>query len=721
VLVRTHGARARLPRRTTVTAAGVLFLSLAFVAPAALFGPASPATAAGLNAPDRSSVPALVPSAQAHALPGDATNVRIDMTENDGLDVIVAAAGGSVSAPGVTSAAAVRFHQTAGTWEVDSGPGCSGPWSAVSTNQASPTASPVGGLLTLCVASYSPTVHGTLTAVYNSLGQARSVNTLPLEQYVADTVPGESPTSWASLGGAGPQGMDWGFQELEAQAVAVRSYVLANLGGYGGYADTCDLTCQTYRGTEYETPTSVAAANDTAGQVMVMPNGQIATTEYSASTGGYTSSTNQESPFTAVPDDGDAVCITPTDCLNPNHHWTTTVSYAAIEAAWPQLGTFIQFDGDTTDPGEPSDFPSGRVDTITLVGSAKSITIPGTEFYVDLDLNSDLFTVNSASGSTVSITGQGWGHGIGMGQWGALGYAIGADNNEGNWTFQQIVDHYYGPAQLTSLPGGTATVGTSGGVGGYWINAADGGVFSFGNAQFHGSTGGMRLNQPVVGMASTHDAGGYWEVASDGGVFSFGDAQFHGSTGSIRLNKPMVGMAVTPDGGGYWLVASDGGIFAYGNAQFYGSTGSLVLNKPVIGMVPTHDGGGYWLIASDGGVFAFGDAGFFGSLGGAPPSTALVGVAPTPGGGGYWVLGANGTVYPFGDAPPVGIAAGSPALSTMKSPMTGLIPDFTGQGFDAVDGSGQAFAFGDAPYFGDVTTAVPGYSGHAVGIAVTPG
>ena len=140
---------------------------------------------------------------------------------------------------------------------------------------------------------------------------------------MADTVPGESPSSWATLGGAGPQGMDWGFQELEAQAIAVRSYVLADLGGYGGYADTCDLTCQTYRGTEYQSPASIAAADDTAGQVMIMPDGQIATTEYSSSTGGYTSSANQESPFTAVPDDGDAVCVTSTDCLNPNHNWTT--------------------------------------------------------------------------------------------------------------------------------------------------------------------------------------------------------------------------------------------------------------------------------------------------------------------------------------------------------------------------------------------------------------
>ena len=65
-------------------------------------------------------------------------------------------------------------------------------------------------------------------------------------------------------------------------------------------------------------------------------------------------------------------------------------------------------------------------------------------------------------------------------------------------------------------------------------------------------------------MAATPDGGGYWLVASDGGVFAFGDAGFHGSTGNIRLTKPVVGMAATPDGGGYWLVASDGGIFAFG-------------------------------------------------------------------------------------------------------------------------------------------------------------
>ena len=59
---------------------------------------------------------------------------------------------------------------------------------------------------------------------------------------------------------------------------------------------------------------------------------------------------------------------------------------------------------------------------------------------------------------------------------------------------------------------------------------------------FHGSTGAMRLNQPIVGMQSTPNGGGYWLVARDGGVFSFGDAVFFGSTGAMRLNQPIVGM-----------------------------------------------------------------------------------------------------------------------------------------------------------------------------------
>jgi len=68
---------------------------------------------------------------------------------------------------------------------------------------------------------------------------------------------------------------------------------------------------------------------------------------------------------------------------------------------------------------------------------------------------------------------------------------------------------------------------------------------AFGAAGFYGSMGGQRLNQPIVGMAATPDGHGYWLVAADGGIFSFGDAAYHGSLGHTHLNAPITGMAAT--------------------------------------------------------------------------------------------------------------------------------------------------------------------------------
>ena len=195
--------------------------------------------------------------------------------------------------------------------------------------------------------------------------------------------------------------------------------------------------------------------------------------------------------------------------------------------------------------------------------------------------------------------------------------------------------------------------------GGYWLVAADGGVFSFGDATFYGSLGNKVLNKPIVGIAATPDGGGYWLVAADGGVFSFGDATFYGSLGNKVLNKPIVGIAATPDGGGYWLVAADGGVFSFGDATFYGSLGAQHLNKPVVGIAADPNGGGYWLVASDGGVFTFGDGSFYGSTGGIKLNKPVVGISSTPDGNGYWLVAADGGVFNFGDA----IFSGSAATS----------------------------------------------------------
>ncbi len=231
---------------------------------------------------------------------------------------------------------------------------------------------------------------------------------------------------------------------------------------------------------------------------------------------------------------------------------------------------------------------------------------------------------------------------------------------------------------------------------GYWLGAADGGIFSFGDAAFYGSMGGRALNRPIVGLAATPDGGGYWEVASDGGIFSFGDAAFYGSMGGRALNRPIVGLAATPDGGGYWEVASDGGIFSFGDAAFYGSMGGRALNRPIVGLAATPDGGGYWEVASDGGIFSFGDAAFYGSMGGRALNQPIVGIAPTLDGNGYWEVAADGGLFSFGDA----AFYGSMGARPLNRPIVAMLGTPDSGGYWEVAADGGLFSFGDANFFG---------------------
>ena len=207
-------------------------------------------------------------------------------------------------------------------------------------------------------------------------------------------------------------------------------------------------------------------------------------------------------------------------------------------------------------------------------------------------------------------------------------------------------------------------------LGGYWLVASDGGIFTFGDAGFFGSIPGLgfapagtgaakELNAPIVGMVPSSDGGGYFMVGSDGGVFAFGDAKFEGSCPGIGGCS---GAAVTvmPDatGNGYWLVTATGHIYTFGDAAYYGAPGPQ--RVPVTSAVRTADGKGYWILFSNGVIAGYGDAGNFGSPGGAfggqNPATAIFSTAD---GQGYWVASANGSVYTYGDAQFEGSMAGT--------------------------------------------------------------
>ena len=225
---------------------------------------------------------------------------------------------------------------------------------------------------------------------------------------------------------------------------------------------------------------------------------------------------------------------------------------------------------------------------------------------------------------------------------------------------------------------------------GYWLVGRDGGVFSFGYAQFSGSMGGKHLTKPVVDIAADPDGKGYWLVASDGGVFAF-DAQFRGSMAGKPLKASVVGIAPTKSGHGYWLVGRDGGIFSFGDARFSGSMAGKP-HAPIVDMAADRDGRGYWLVASDGGVFSF-DAPFYGSMAG-KPHAPIVDIAADPDGAGYWLAGSDGGVFSF-SAPFSGSMSGKP----LAAPVQALAADPNRPGYWMVGGDGGVFAF-NAPFLG---------------------
>ncbi len=247
---------------------------------------------------------------------------------------------------------------------------------------------------------------------------------------------------------------------------------------------------------------------------------------------------------------------------------------------------------------------------------------------------------------------------------------------------------------------------------GYWLVGSDGGIFSFGAAQFHGSTGSLHLQRPIGGITPTADRSGYWLVASDGGIFAFGDAGFHGSipgaglhpAGSGQphsLNAPIVGMVPSTDGGGYFMVASDGGVFAFGDAKFSGSCPGIGgCQGTAVAVMPDATGNGYWVVTAAGRVYPFGDAVDYGQPGAG--GSSITSAVATPNGGGYWVLDSAGSVFAYGNAaflgsPPAGSSGG-------LNPASAIFDTSDGGGYWVVTAKGKVSSFGDAPNDGDMSS-----------------
>jgi SpoIID/LytB domain protein len=219
-------------------------------------------------------------------------------------------------------------------------------------------------------------------------------NHVTLTSYVEGVVPMESPASWP-------------LAALEAQAVAARSYALAVLAGR---ASICDwAACQVYGGDPAHESNvgpyyvdSNQAVLGTGAQILECASDtacgaptQVALTEFSSSTGGWTAG----GAFPAVVDYGDA---TP---ANPNHNWEVTVSAGSIQDAYgSSVGTVESLE--VTKRNGLGDL-GGRVLAMNITGTSATISVTGSDFAAALGLRSDWFAIVSNLAETTSRVSDG--------------------------------------------------------------------------------------------------------------------------------------------------------------------------------------------------------------------------------------------------------------------------------------------------------------------------
>ena len=220
-----------------------------------------------------------------------------------------------------------------------------------------------------------------------------TLSILSLEEYVRSVISAEVSWSWGLFGGTtdAPQDHEpWGFQALEAQAVATRSYVAAEIvaGGWAPYATACDPYCQSYPGMVDENPMSNAAESDTAGEILEQPAATSVPGASRRDTGAPSRcprhqvrlgrpclpstpprpvATPASGEFPGVVDRGDAVCIKSTYLLVQSVPQVgASIPVSAIEKAFNSVGELAEVE---VKQRNGVGVVGGRVVTVEIVGT----------------------------------------------------------------------------------------------------------------------------------------------------------------------------------------------------------------------------------------------------------------------------------------------------------------------------------------------------------------
>lgn len=273
----------------------------------------------------------------------------------------------------------------------------------------------------------------------------KKVKEIPLEEYVVGVVASEMPAEFS-------------LEALKAQAVAARTFALAHMEEYGGKkynsdtgANVCDtVQCQVYTNKEDRMKTWPKAKSEeywnkinkavesTKGEVLTYNDKLVMEPYYFAVSSGKTENgvdvfKNGEGYLKSVESNGEEKA--------PKYKSLVEVSYRdfinKINSQYPNSG--LSLVNVRNQVGIKSRNEGGSVKEIKL----GSVTISGAKFRTLMGLNSANFNISFEG--VVRIQCKGYGHGVGMSQWGANAMA-----KEGK-DYNKILTHYYNGIKLSQI------------------------------------------------------------------------------------------------------------------------------------------------------------------------------------------------------------------------------------------------------------------------------
>lgn len=264
------------------------------------------------------------------------------------------------------------------------------------------------------------------TLLVSRKGAITAVNHVDLEQYLYSVLGAEMNGNW-------PQ------EALKAQAVAARSYALYKRQDSADSFYDLDNTqaSQVYKGLESEASGTYQAVNATSNQVLIY-KGQVILAAFHSSSGGHTE--NVEEIWTealpylrGVPD---------FDQGTPVYEWSKTFSRSQLSRLISGVGNVISFV-----PEKKTTY--GTIISMKVIGDRGSKVVSGDTLRATLDLRSNRFEVTPVkkekTPTAFQIKGRGFGHAVGLSQWGAYNLA------QQGYTYDQILAYYYRGATLARI------------------------------------------------------------------------------------------------------------------------------------------------------------------------------------------------------------------------------------------------------------------------------